>query len=558
MLRAIRCHRPLSGSDVAQVFAAVEALRNDLLTERDTASLVSPHSHNASYEHLAMRYITANMPQLCGWYVRSDVPIQRFKGDLSGYEWDARIFLNTVRRSSAEAFTLRLADGRDFIVYGGLPSFQRPPVVKKRALSPFRHEESGRLVKCEYVGIFEVTRMHDWTRRVGDRTSLLPRLETRLHMSFERASAVASKQNEATPFDISHVVGVIGVCGVDSCMNAVNDVLTRDTGRRMFPMLHSLFAAGRFIFIRVPVLQLASVLNPQRMYKIQEPTELDTSGTSGSPPDASGAVASNMQSASASGGDQLAAGGGDWRPVAAGGGGHGCDRICIRQSRRTSEINVHESTELATSGIRGSATDNRDVAASNIPCTSAVASDQLPTSRVTRSPVAACSEDISPPAAGGKHQNPVAARNMQRGRCRASRRGHRMNKTGGHMPAESETSGTSVSAAEAGIALANDENNSAAAVSSRLAPNGDDRGNISAELHSAMHTNSTSGRITDVGIASAGVTHDQLAVVAGRSTAGGDASGRAAHSDHEDQVAAGSVRDTQRPPRRHRRRRKNG
>jgi hypothetical protein len=281
------------------------------LADAEAGSLVSPHSHNTAYEHLAYNFIIHNMPQMCGWTVQGKIPIQRFQHDLSDFEWDARVFLDSVPISAAGTLTLLNPDGRDFIVYGGHPIFNRPPAVAKRPLSPYRKRPSQRQrVMAEYIGIFEVTRVYDWTQRSSTRGPLLPRLELRLAVSLERALAVAAAAGSQAPSDILDVVGVIGVCGINDCFAAVSGLLGTAAGRGEFPLLSKLFATGRFIFIRVPELQLPSRLAPPGTSEIVP--EMDTSGTSGDAA-AGGAAGSSSSSASAAGGGQGAAGGGTGR-----------------------------------------------------------------------------------------------------------------------------------------------------------------------------------------------------------------------------------------------------
>ena len=252
------------------------------MVDADDGSPFSPHSHNPAYEHLAYRYIIANMPQLCGWTVQGKFPRQRFQGDLSDFESDARVFRDSLPLSPTGTLTLLNSDGRDFIVYGGHSHFNRPPAVVKRALSPFRKHPSGMRVAAEYVGIFEVTRVHDWTQQFGCRGPLLPRLELRLGVSFDRAIAVASEVGSPKPRSILDVVGVIGVCGISDCVASVSGSLSSVAGRGEFPLLSLLFSAGRFIFIRVPETQLPSRLAPPGVTEVMP--EIDELGTSGTGP----------------------------------------------------------------------------------------------------------------------------------------------------------------------------------------------------------------------------------------------------------------------------------
>lgn len=281
------------------------------LVDAEAGTLVSPHSHNTAYEHLAYSFIIHNMPRMCGWTVQGKIPIQRFQHDLSDFEWDARVFLDSVPLSAAGTLTLLNPDGRDFIVYGGHRIFNRPPAVEKRPLSPFRKRLSRRnRVMAEYIGIFEVTRVYDWTQRSATRGPLLPRLELRLSVSLERALAVAAEVGSPAPSGILDVVGVVGVCGINDCFAAVSGTLGTAAGQGEFPLLSKLFAAGRFIFIRVPELQLPSRLAPPGTSEVvPEAAELDTSGTSGDAA-APAAAGSGGSSASASGGPAAAASGG--------------------------------------------------------------------------------------------------------------------------------------------------------------------------------------------------------------------------------------------------------
>ena len=222
------------------------------------------------------------MPRLCGWTVQGTIPIQRFQGDLSDFEWDARVFLNSVPLSPEGTFTLMSPDGRDFIVYGGYALFNRPAAVAKRALSPYRSHSSGKQVAAEYLGIFEVTRVHDWTRQSGTRGPLLPRLERRLMVSLDRALSVAAETRSPAPSSVLDVVGVIGVCGVNDCAASVCGALSSGAGRGEFPLLSRLCEEGRFIFIRVPERQLPSRLAPPGLSEVvPEAAEFDASGTSG-------------------------------------------------------------------------------------------------------------------------------------------------------------------------------------------------------------------------------------------------------------------------------------
>lgn len=309
--------------------------------DAEAGTLVSPHSHNPAYEHLAYQFIIANMPQLCGWTVQGKIPIQRFQGDLSDFEWDARVFLDSVPLSAMGTLTLLNPDGRDFIVYGGHALFNRPPAVDKRTLSPFRSRSSGLRVAAEYVGIFEVTRVYDWTRQSGSRSPLLPRLELRLGVSLERAIAVAAEVGSPKPSSILDVVGVIGVCGVNDCVAAVSGSLSSVAGRGEFPLLSQLFDAGRFIFIRVPERQLPSRLAPPGVSEVvPETAELDTSGTSGDAAGGSGAAGSSSSSSSATAAAGQAAAGG-------GGGRHG------RRRRRRRGGRKHKMGAAAASAGKG-------------------------------------------------------------------------------------------------------------------------------------------------------------------------------------------------------------
>ena len=319
----------LVGQRTTEAIGRVE-LRLDAI-DAEAGTLVSPHSHNPAYEHLAYQFIIANMPQLCGWTVQGRIPIQRFQGDLSDFEWDARVFLDSVPLSPAGTLTLLSPDGRDFIVYGGYALFNRPPAVDKRALSPFRSRSSGLRVSAEYLGIFEVTRVYDWTRQSGTRGPLLPRLERRLWVSLERALAVAAEAGLPKPSSILDVVGVIGVCGVNDCGASVSGALSSDAGRGEFPLLSLLFAAGRFIFIRVPERQLPSRLAPPGLTEVvPETAELDTSGTSGDVAGGGGrgGGAAGSRSSSSSSSSAAAA-----APAAEAGGGRG-GRRGRRRGRR--------------------------------------------------------------------------------------------------------------------------------------------------------------------------------------------------------------------------------
>lgn len=301
---------PAGGGAALEVLAALGRieLRMDLM-DAEAGSLMSPHSHNPAYEHLAYQYIIANMPRLCGLTVQGKIPIQRFQGDLSDFEWDARVFLDSVPRSTAGTLTLLNPDGRDFIVYGGHALFIRPPVVGKRTLSPFRSRSSGLRVAAEYVGIFEVTRVYDWTRQSGGRGPLLPRLELRLGVSLERAIAVAAEVGSPVPSSILDVVGVISVCGVNDSVASVSGSLSSVAGRGEFPLLSLLFEAGRFIFIRVPERELPSRLAPPGASDVvPETAELDTSGTLGDAAAGGDAEGSRSSNASAAGGHHAAAG----------------------------------------------------------------------------------------------------------------------------------------------------------------------------------------------------------------------------------------------------------
>ena len=278
------------------------------MMDAEAGTLVSPHSHNPAYEHLAYQFIIANMPRLCGWTVQGKIPIQRFQGDLSDFEWDARVFLDSVPLSPAGTLTLLNPDGRDFIVYGGHTLFNRPPAVDKRTLSPFRSRSSGLRVAAEYVGIFEVTRVYDWTRQSGSRGPLLPRLELRLGVSLERAIAVAAEVGSPKPSGILDVVGVIGVCGVNDCVAPVSGSLSSAAGRGEFPLLSQLFEAGRFIFIRVPERQLPSHLAPPNVSEVVPETAELGSGAAGS-----NSSSSSSATAAATAAAQAAAGGGGGR-----------------------------------------------------------------------------------------------------------------------------------------------------------------------------------------------------------------------------------------------------
>jgi hypothetical protein len=218
----------------AQVASAVAAAINP----PDVESIMS----DVDYERTARGLLFGKLVDFCGLEVSRGTALDR--RTLLGQQWDFRAPV----RCAATRGDPRNVSGT-FEAFLSEEGYIRPPNIPTRVITPTKAGGAAEPIAAEYLAVFEITSGPNWTR--GHRP-LLPRLETRLRLSLERAKAHGYLASHHT---ITDLVAVVGVVSPHECSRSVCDRMDVEAPEgELHPFVHlkAMMVAGRFVFIKVP------------------------------------------------------------------------------------------------------------------------------------------------------------------------------------------------------------------------------------------------------------------------------------------------------------------
>jgi hypothetical protein len=235
--------------EMRRLYREVNAKVDDGGIRSFTTSIMSPTA--VAYKNAASAKMDGWLMHFCALKVVKDSKRRLPTTDSSadGIEWDCR--LKVERVGTGDITPLSPLDPTHMVVYGKGPySVVDVDGLHVRKLSP--EEGSAGL---QFFAVFEYTMRDRWLddityERPGSgkkdkRTSLLRALDVRLAKCVKRAAAAENKsENEVSVTDI---VAVVGVVSQASWQDGVETTLSGYP--TLFPHLHSMYRARRFIFI---------------------------------------------------------------------------------------------------------------------------------------------------------------------------------------------------------------------------------------------------------------------------------------------------------------------
>ena len=134
--------------------------------------------------------------------------------------------------------------GEDFIIFPSMERYTCPPrPAMGRHLSPTKTPGAAAPPACDYIVIFEITTSRSWS--AGSRPMLV-RLEERLHVTLDRARAMAAD----IPADILSVCALVGIVAPASCQDSVSAKMENAANNGSLPLLSKMMGEGRFVFLR--------------------------------------------------------------------------------------------------------------------------------------------------------------------------------------------------------------------------------------------------------------------------------------------------------------------
>jgi len=199
---------------------------------------------DAQYEERARAFVSTQLLRRCGLEVVAGVDVTR--ASLKGLQWDFRApvtIAGTAAHPNAEAGV--------FAVFPSKPSYERPPRVAARKVTPTRFSDADAEPLAHYLALFEFTTAPRWASRYkdgrgGGARTMLWRLEERLAISLERARSETSFDAAAGILDL---VAVVGVVAPTTCTDSVSAQMAKVGAP---PNLLALMRAGRFVALAMP------------------------------------------------------------------------------------------------------------------------------------------------------------------------------------------------------------------------------------------------------------------------------------------------------------------
>ena len=235
-LTATKAEVVASRLELTALTTEVSKLKAQIATN-EGASAATPQE----YEDAGRRFISSELERRFGLRAISDASPHRAEGDIRddaahdfrSVEWDYRMPV------TVSAQPTHPGKAADFIIYFDRDRYICPPrpAVALR-LTPTKAPGAEAPPGCDYMAIFEITTVENWTR---GQSALLPRLEERLRVSLDRARANSVEVGD----DILRVVAVIGVVSPYSCQPSVGFKVTAIA----FPLLFRMMSAARFVFL---------------------------------------------------------------------------------------------------------------------------------------------------------------------------------------------------------------------------------------------------------------------------------------------------------------------
>ena len=228
-----------------QLGARLDAIQASLQLG-DAESFMSPTGKQ--YEVFVDGLIDDWLMQYCGLRIadesRRGIPASDVAA--GNMQWDARFSVTLVRGWVSPP----PAELPRFFVYGARGSGAYSPpgqLAALRKLSPTKPSADA-----EYFAILEYTRFPGWneewkgTSSGKARKALLPRLETRLHVAWERVKSAGQSCESASCESVLGAVALVGVVGEYACRESVETQLSNPACA--WPLLREMYNAGRFVF----------------------------------------------------------------------------------------------------------------------------------------------------------------------------------------------------------------------------------------------------------------------------------------------------------------------
>ena len=210
------------------------------LSDDDCTTVLS----DAQYEDRARAFVSTELLRRCGLEVVAGVDVTR--ASLEGRQWDFRAPV-TVAGAAAHPN----AEAGVFAVFPSKPSYERPPRVAARTLTPTRFGAAAAEPLAHYLALFEFTTAPRWSWRYkdgggGGAKTMLWRLEERLAISLERAR---SADLLGATDGILDLVAAVGVVAPTTCADSVAAQMAKAGAP---PNLSALMHAGRFFALVMP------------------------------------------------------------------------------------------------------------------------------------------------------------------------------------------------------------------------------------------------------------------------------------------------------------------